>query len=67
MSLEVFRSKCADVTVTDQQLLAFIMDIKRNGVQLTSAEKDEMCAILKSNRRADLAKKLCRNLDRHRK
>lgn len=67
MNLEVFRSKCADVTVTDQQLLAYIMDIKRGGVQLTSAQKDEMCAILKRNRRADLAEKLCRNLHRHRK
>ncbi|MEK7518811.1 MAG: hypothetical protein AAB424_00675 [Patescibacteria group bacterium] len=67
MNLEIFRSKCADVTVTDQHILAYIMDIKREGVQLTNAEKYEMCMILKIHRRADLAKKLYRNLDRHRK
>lgn len=67
MSLAVFRSQCADANVTDRELLGYIMDLKRSGVQFTDAEKNEICTMLKSHRRGDLAKKLHRNLSRYRK
>jgi hypothetical protein len=67
MNLAVFRTRCADKNATDQELLGLIMELKRTGMQFTDAEKDEICTILKINRRIDLAEKIRKSMDRHRK
>ena len=67
MNLAVFRTRCADRNATDQELLGLILELKRSGVQFTDAEKDEICTILVANRRVDLAEKIRKNINRHRK
>ena len=66
MDMEAFYRLCADCNVVDQQVLARIVDIKREQLKFTVAEEDKIVAILKRCQRSDLAEKFERNLNRHR-
>lgn len=67
MDLSGFRSLCADPAKDEQDILAYIMDAKREHGEFSPETKAEVCSILNGSRWKGLAEKLCRNLDRRSK
>ncbi len=64
MNLDVFRSLCRNANVSDQELLAYIMELKREYGEFSPQTKDEVRAILEASRRDALVEKINRNINR---